>query len=550
MSRSTCLIRHVLTALLLLAGCTAPPRPVPDLPAPTPAPPVQVRVGTTVPGFGALELDAAVTRPLEAALAGVPDVTELYARTGPDRVDIVATLKSPAAIDAVRAAVTGALPRLPEAVEHPVLTRIDGVQPALTLAVPPEFAGTVGDTLEQITGVARVEVCGARERRLIVGLDPERLDRAPVDQVITAVEAALADPDPAPAIEHLSSRPVAGALQLRDLAVVQDGLLPATCHAYGARGPVVLLTVLTQSGADPAEVAAAARARAVELVSPTVDFFADPVPPADAPELAVLALELARTDSVGSDLAACLARAPGLPAWALTVPVDAVPDPAVARARMFLAGVPAAPLQPVLKNLSQCTGIQRVAVLAPRAAADHGLSVRVLGPEVLDLLTTARRLSAQFAGLPGVTALDLVAVHAPQTRTIELDRDRLAARGVPAAVAARAVGLALAPLTVRGPAGELVDIDLTDRTGPIDQLLTRVRLGSPSGPVALAELARVADHELPPLHRIDQTPAIVVELRLRRAADREDVERVVARDVELPAGLRVELGPALPALDP
>jgi hypothetical protein len=77
-----------------------------------------------------------------------------------------------------------------------------------------------------------------------------------------------------------------------------------------------------------------------------------------------------------------------------------------------------------------------------------------------------------------------------------------------------------------------------------------VRLGSPSGPVALAELARVADHEVPPLHRIDQTPAIVVELRLRRAADREDVERIVARDVELPVGLRVELGPPLPALAP
>jgi hypothetical protein len=90
MSRSTCSIRHVLAAILLLAACTAPPRPVQDLPAPTPAPPVQVRVGTTVPGYGALELDAAVTRPLEAALAGVPDVTELYARTGPDRVDLVA----------------------------------------------------------------------------------------------------------------------------------------------------------------------------------------------------------------------------------------------------------------------------------------------------------------------------------------------------------------------------------------------------------------------------------------------------------------------------
>ncbi|MDC0721356.1 efflux RND transporter permease subunit [Nannocystis bainbridge] len=549
MARRPCRFDHVLQAILILSACTAPPPAPTSEPAPS-APPVQVRVEVVTPGGGASELDAEVAQPIEAALARLPAVRRLHTRSDTGRVEVVATLTHAGAIEAVRDAVTGVLPSLPPAAEAPALTRLDGVVPALALVTRPEHAGAVQSALERTAGVGRVELCGVGEPRTAVLLDRTRLAGVPLDALVAAVTAALADDDPA-ALERLASRPIAGALQLRDVAALQDGPRPPACRAYGARGPVALVLAATQPGADPSDVAARARPHAVDLVSPTADLFADPVPAGGA-ELAVLTAELRPRDDLGSALAGCLAAVPDLPAWALTV---AAPDPAGPLARVrLLAGVTTTfPIEHVRRALSKCAGDSRVAVVAPRLAADHAVSLAVQGADPGLRADVAHRLGERIAGLPGLTGLR-VRAPGPASQTVELRRDVLAARGVPLTAAVAVVRLALGPVTLHPPfvgrGSRLpVDIDLVDRTGPIDPLVRELYVGAPTGPVPLADLVQMQASAGGPLERIDRQPTASVEVRLRRAADGDAVRRAV-KHFELPPGVAVVEGGELAEFGP
>ncbi|MCY1060365.1 efflux RND transporter permease subunit [Nannocystis sp. SCPEA4] len=539
----------------ILAACTAPPPPPQAQPAPPP-PPVQVRVGVASPGGTALDLDASVAQPVEAALAGLPAVRQLYTRSSDGRVDVVATLSHAGALPAVRDALSGIQSQLPSDAEVPVLRRIDDVQPALTVATLPEFAGTVATALQRVAGVGRVDLCGVGEPRTAVLLDRTRLAGVPLDALIAGVTAALDDDGTAPLHERLAARPITGALQLRDVAALKNDMRPPPCRAWTARGPVALVTAFTQSGADPAEVAARARPHAVDLVSPTVDFFADPVPAEGASGLVLLALEVQPRDDLGSLLAGCLAAVPDLPAWALTV-AEQDPTNSVARARVLVGHSATFPIDHVRNALSRCTGVGRVAALAPRAHADHGLSLGVQGPDPQVRADLAGRLAELVRGLPGVTGVQVLAAHAP-TLALQLRRDDLAARGVTVDAVVSVLRLAVGPLTVRGPfpAGGLrlgpdlaVDIDVLDRTGPLEQLLRELHVGSATGPVPLAELVRVEASAGGPLDRIDRVPTAAVQVRLRSAADGDAVRRAI-QQFELPPGVVVTQGGELPEIDP
>ncbi|WP_346660264.1 efflux RND transporter permease subunit [Nannocystis pusilla] len=517
---------------------------------------MQVRVGVASPGGGAVDLDASVAQPVEAALAGLPAVRQLYTRSSDDRVDVVATLSHAGALEAVRDALSGIASQLPSDAEPPVLHRIDDVQPALAVATLPEFAGTVAAALERVTGVGRADICGVGEPRTAVLLDRARLAGVPLDALLAAVTAALADDGAAPLHERLAARPIAGALQLRDVAALRNDMRPPPCRAWTARGPAALVTVFAQSGADPADVAARARPHAVDLVSPTVEFFADPVPAEGASGLVLLALEVQPRDDLGSLLAGCLAAVPDLPAWALTVAEHDPTDP-VARARVLVGRSTTFPIDHVRNAMSRCAGVSRVAVLAPRADADHGLSLGVQGPDAAARAELAGRLAELVRGLPGVTGVQLRGAR-KQAHDIELRRDDLAARGVPADAVVSVLRLAGGPLTVRGPfaAGGLrpgpelaVDIDVLDRTGPLEQLLRELHVGSPTGPVPLAELVRVEASAGGPLYRIDRVPTAAVEVRLRSAADVDAVRRAI-QGFELPPGVVVAQDVELPEIDP
>jgi len=534
MSRRAWLFAHALFATF---ACTAPPRPVEAQPAP--APPVHVRISVTSPGGAPAELEASVAQPLESALSRVPAVRQIYTRSADGRVDLAVTLTDAGAIAVVRDALASAVPQLPDAAERPLITRVDGVRPALAIATQPEFAATMASALERTAGVGRVDLCGVGERRTAVILDRTRLAGVALDRLIAAVTDAVAQPDLTPLHEPLATLPIAGELQLRDVAVLQDGLRPPPCRAWTARGPVALVTAFTQSGADAARVA-------VDLVSPTIDFVADPIP--EGGDLAVLALELQPRDDLGPALAGCLAAVPGLPAWGLTV---AEPDPAdlAARARLHVGVLPTFPIEHVRNAMSRCTGVERIAVLAPAADADHGLSLSVQGPDLDVCAGLARRLAERLASLPGVTGLQ---VRAPRPRPAEIvvERSHLAARGVSLDAVVDVLRLAGGVLTAAGPRRELaVDIELLDRTGPVGQLLRELHVGSASNPIPLSELTRMQASASAPRYRIDRVPAAAVEVRLRSAADGEAVRRVVT-GLELPVGVVVVHGGELPPIDP
>ncbi|MCY1009660.1 efflux RND transporter permease subunit [Nannocystis pusilla] len=553
MARRPCRFGPVLSVILALAACTAPPPPPQAEPAP-PAPPVQVRVDVAVPGLAAGELEVHVAAPLEDALARVPAVRRLHTRSVDGRVDVVATLTDAGAIAAVRDALGSVVADLPPAAEPPQLHRLDGLQPALAIATLPESADAVRSGLERTVGVGHVDVCGVGERRLAVVLDRSRLAGVPIDALVTAVGNTLAEPDAAPLFERLVTRPITATLQLRDVAVLQDGPRPPSCRAYAARGPVTLVTAFTQSGADPRDVAARARPHAVDLVSPPVDFFADPVP--GEGELAVLGAALPPRDDLGSRVAACLAAIPDLPAWALTVTAPGPGQP-LARVRLLTGLASTFPIEHVRSALSKCTAAAQVAVLAPRAHADHVVSFAVQGPDPDLRAGLARRLAERLAGLRGVTGLRVLAPD-PDAQAIRLRREALAARGVPLDATVTAVRLAAGPLTVRGPLPALglrpwpelaVDIDLLDRTGPLDPLVRELHVAAPSGPIPLSDLVELQASSGGPLDRIDRVPAAAVEVRLRSAADGDAVRREI-KQLELPPGLVVAEGGELPDMGP
>lgn len=525
--------------VIVAAACTAPPR-VEVAPVSASAPAVRLQIGLDAPDLDAAALDAAALHPLESALADVAAVTAVAARIDDGHAEVIATLTTPAAIDAVRAALERA--RLPAIVGSPRLTRLSDLTPVLTLALPADGSdGAVRTALERTPGVARVDTCGGHEPLITVELDRTRLADIPLDRLIEAVHSAahLDTSDPLP--ERLAATAIAGTRHtLHDLASVRDDRRLRPCAARTARGPVVLLSVFAHPDADPRKVAVDARVGAVSLVSPTLEFFADPLPTADAPSLAVLALELARTDLAATDLADCLAAGPGLPPWALTFPDPSTPE----RATLLLATPDTFPIGHAPKDMSHCTTVKRVGVLAPRADADHALGVRILGPDPIALAAIADLAAERLASVPGVTHLRVLA---PRERppSFRLDRQALAARGIAVDLAARVLHLAVAPLPLTTATGRTIELDLPDRTGSLENL----HIGSVAGLVPLAELVLPAQPQYAPRYRLDRVPAAAIDLRLRRASDREAVQDAL-QGLILPTGLRLELGPELSFLGP
>lgn len=550
MFRETCLF-----SLVTLGACTAPPRPAE--PPPPPAPTHHARIELDAPGLDASDFHAAVVPVVESALTGLPGVTALAARADEGRADVIATLTDPGAIDAVHTALARVQPQLPPAAWPPLLTRGDDRPPVLALALPLEGPrGPVKASLERTVGVAAVDTCGGQERVLVVELDRTRLVGVPVDRVLAAVDAELARDvfDDVPG--RLMALVIEGTdRRISDIAQIRETLRPRACTAFNARGPVLLLTVRGQHGADPAQVAAHARAHAVDLVSPTQDFFADALPTAEAPGLAVLELDVAREHDAPAALARCLGTA-DLPAWALAFPADAT-IPAVStrrapapplRARLFLAVTPVESIESIRATVSLCKNVQRAAVLAPAADADHALGVRILGAEANILAAVAEAAAERLAAVPGVTGLRVLA---PRERpAFRMEREALAGIGIAPSDVARALALVGGPLPFgAGPFVSAVELDLPDRTGTFAQDLEGIHVHSRRGAIPLAELVRADTPAWAPLYRFDSQPAAALDVHLRSAADRDAVQQALAAGLQLPPGLRLELGPGIPAFD-
>ncbi|MBN8611319.1 MAG: efflux RND transporter permease subunit [Deltaproteobacteria bacterium] len=158
--------------------------------------PPRVEIQTEAPGLSSEEVEALVTTPLEAALAGTPGTTAMRSRSVLGLSSIVLLFPNGTDLLTARALVqervSRALPQLPVVSRPPVLlsplsstSRILKVglwsESLDTLALTDLARWTVRPALMAIPGVANVAIWGERDRRLEVRVDPDRLAAHGVD---------------------------------------------------------------------------------------------------------------------------------------------------------------------------------------------------------------------------------------------------------------------------------------------------------------------------------------------------------------------------------
>ena len=163
-----------------------------------------VRISTTLAGAAPEEIETEVVDVLEEAVNTVAGIDELRSVSNPDRAFILANFGLDRNIDAaaqdVRDRVSGALRQLPDEVDPPNVSKVDGdSDPAMTIAISgprsqrelTELADKlVRQRLERSKGVGEIRLSGALPRTMNVWLDADRLDalNIPVTAVRDAIE--------------------------------------------------------------------------------------------------------------------------------------------------------------------------------------------------------------------------------------------------------------------------------------------------------------------------------------------------------------------------
>lgn len=502
MSPRTCLIG------LVLAACTAPPREPPPPPAIA-----RVRVDVEAVQLKTDEVEARAVAPLTARLAAVPGVQTVAGRVAGRRAEIFV---SGGRLADIRAAVAQA--SLPAEVAEPDVTAV-AAAPALVVRLrgPDEWIESITGTLADGEGVEHVRVCGGVDLANEVALDLDLVRRAklPVDELLATLDRRIREHEVEDRpLEHqlahlelpcwygeVSSRLcfIAGyqaTMSLRDIADIAAAPRPRPCAAADAGGETIVASIYPRGDADPSRVAATARAI---LATPPERAEVATFP--DAGEPLVVALEVApQTDiaALGAALSRCLGALESPGEWAVTI------DGETPEAQLVLAE--SAQHIRVHEALSRCSLVRRAAVLAPYAVADHRLILQFFGTSD-ELDSTVAIAHERLARAPGVTRLR---VHgaAPDT-------------GVqPRFLHLLALGPEHRESLQRLVAGRRF---VETRDG---QHVRITAMRPPDVPVRLT---------------IDGRPAAALELRLRRASDRADIEAALT-GLSLADGIELVIG--------
>ncbi len=163
-----------------------------------------VNVMVVYPGASPEEVETLVTRPIEDAVAGINGVRRVESRStdSSSRVGVELRLEVDAqnAAAEVREKVAAIRDRLPREIEDPTIVRFDvAALPIMTFAVGSSQRSDVTrqqveddlkPLIEQIDGVAAVEVNGGDVREIQVDLDPGRLEALGLS--VSAVAQVLA----------------------------------------------------------------------------------------------------------------------------------------------------------------------------------------------------------------------------------------------------------------------------------------------------------------------------------------------------------------------
>lgn len=247
-----------------------------------------IEVQTEAPGLSTPEVEALVTVPLEAALAGIPDLETQRSKSVLGLSSVVLLLREGADPFRSRQLVQERLAveasRLPAAARAPViLPPLSSLSRVMKIGVRSDRLSrielseivrfTIRPKLLAVAGVANVSVWGQRDRQLQVLIEPERL-RAhdlTLDVVASAVadataadsggfldtphqrlalrHAAIAE-QPAALGQHLITLRGGAPLRLGDVAEIREGHAPPIGDAIINGGPGLLLIVEKQPGAN------------------------------------------------------------------------------------------------------------------------------------------------------------------------------------------------------------------------------------------------------------------------------------------------------------
>ena len=264
-----------------------------------------VNVTVVYPGAGPEEVESLVARPIEDAVAGINGVkrvistsTEGVALIG---IELRLEVDPQAATAEVREKVAAIRGTLPQDIEDPTIQRFDvAALPIMTFAVGSSQPSDVTrrqveddlkPLLEQIDGVAAVQVNGGEIREIQINLDPRRLEALglPLSQVATKVAAENLDVpggqvkregravslrtkgefQTVDEIENVILRSDAGStVRLKDVGSVVDGYEEKASTTRLNGSDAVSFSVQKQSGANTVEIADRVEATIARL-SPT-----------------------------------------------------------------------------------------------------------------------------------------------------------------------------------------------------------------------------------------------------------------------------------------
>ncbi len=265
--------------------------------------PPQVTVQTEAPGLSSQDVESLVTRPIESALNGTPNLTAIRSNSIQGLSVVVATFED--RLDVYRARqmvterMTEAAAQLPRGVQAPSLAPLVGAT-SLTLIIgltsdvrtPMElrtFADwTMRPRLLGVPGVARVAIFGGDIRQLQIRLLPARLAALglSIADVVAAARNATAVKG-AGFIETTAQRIVlqtqgqsvtpeqlgevvltaknGRTLRLKDVAFIADGAEPKIGDATIMGQPGIMIHISGQYGANTVEVTNAIEAALAEL---------------------------------------------------------------------------------------------------------------------------------------------------------------------------------------------------------------------------------------------------------------------------------------------
>lgn len=283
---STVMFYMALAFLGVIAFVRLPVDLLPDISFPT------LSVTTSYPGAGPQEVEREVTILLESALSTVPGVTQVSSNSIEGRSSISLRFAWGTDLDAaandVRPAIDRVRNRLPDDADVPRVSKFDpNLFPIVQLGI--EGRGDLNalrdlaekefqPRLEQVDGVATVEVRGARARQIHVQLDRQRLEALSIsERDISQALSAESVSEPGGDVRVGSQRRIVRTVgrfsstddiaqtivatrqgvpvRVGDVGRVSDALADATSIVRINGRPAILIAITKQSGTNTVAVA-------------------------------------------------------------------------------------------------------------------------------------------------------------------------------------------------------------------------------------------------------------------------------------------------------